>query len=279
MGLHRRGPDVKLNELTLRLQAEHFSSPQACLTISAAIAEVEHGLAMLSRIGHVFHLEPGVPYSLPKWPQVLFHVESAPNGRVVNSWWEANDLGPGWWPTLAEAQQREGIRAQFAGRGGVGDRSLPMLVDGGPAGPRPARPIGPKNNRDLIDEWRRAIEPVRASGDGSWGNVTIHDGGLEGASGTGDQGLAATPAAGEELSGLDGVGDKRSRSNGSASGVHDAGGPGAAGVSEDALQGGEVPDREQSSRRAYDELGRVLAHSAETLAESRRARAGNGSDV
>lgn len=265
---------MNLTDLTQRLHADHFSSPQACLTISTAVAEVEHGLALLARLGHVFHLEAGPPYHLPEWPRILFHVESAPNGRVVNSWWEANDLGPGWWPTLSEAQQREGIRAQFAGRGGIGDRSLPMLVDGGPAGPRPDWGPKPKDNGDLIEEWKRSIEGVRSAGEGSWGNVTIHDDRAAAASGAGNDGVAAAPDSSQSLSGQLGLGDLGPGGNGAEAGLCNTGAESTNRVSEDAVPGNTVSDSQERNRGIYDNLGRILASSGRTLADARTARRG-----
>lgn len=234
---------MKLGDLLPRLQAEHFSSPQACHTISAAIAEVEHGLGLLAHLGHVFHLEAGPPYNLPEWPRILFHVTSAPNGRVVRSETEAWELGEGWWGTLAEAQNKEGIRAQFRGRGGIGDRSLPMLVDGGPAGPRPSVAIPPKANGEIIDEWKRAIEALRSSGAGVWANgVTIDDGGTETAGGKPN---------GESTAVGSGSGDVRSPGNGSGglgtagnkAGVRDPETKGPDRVPEDVVPRATVSDR------------------------------------
>lgn len=150
---------MNIADLLSRLQAQHHHDLQSCQTISAALAEVEHGLGMLARVGHVYHLEPGPSYPLPEWPRILFHVSSAPNGRVVNSPWEALELGDGWWPTLAEAQNKEGVRAQFMGRGGVGDRSLPMLADSGPPAPRGdyTLPSTPNDNHDIISEFKARV--------------------------------------------------------------------------------------------------------------------------
>ena len=134
--------------------------------LSKAIEEVRHGLGLLAKMGHIYHLHPGVSYALPEWPKILFHITSAPNGRVVNSIWEALELGYGWWPTLQEAQNKEGVRAQFMGRGGVGDRALPMLADGGPLGPRPEGPRIPNDNREIIDEWKRRAKGQAGAGSG-----------------------------------------------------------------------------------------------------------------
>jgi len=148
---------MRLNELLTRLQALHHHDLQAVTTLTAAVAEVDHGLALLARLGHVYHLEAGPPYELDEWPRLLFHVTAAPNGRIVGSWWEARELGEGWWPTLQEAQNKEAIKAQFRGRGGVGDKSLPMLQD---ADIRPHydpdAPSPPKDNGKIIKEFKDA---------------------------------------------------------------------------------------------------------------------------
>jgi hypothetical protein len=160
---------MNLNDLLSRLQANHHHDSQSYVKVTAAIREVEHGLHMLAIMGHVYHLEPGPPYDLPEWPRILFHVFAAPNGRVIQNRWEAEELGPGWWPTLQEAQHKEGIRAQFRGRGGVGDRSLPMLMDGPPA-PRGdySLPTIPSDNSAIIEEFKRNVArpPSTANGDG-----------------------------------------------------------------------------------------------------------------
>jgi hypothetical protein len=163
---------MKIDQLKDRLHAEHHHNLQGVYTISAALAEIEHGLELLSKLGHVYHLERGAPYEIPEFPRILFHVTSAPNGRVVRSSWEAIELGFGWWPTLQEAQHKEGIRAQFRGRGGIGDRSLPMLVDGGPAGPRPDLGPEPKDNSKIIEEWKQYVRDQSAKTDYSPGGVS-----------------------------------------------------------------------------------------------------------
>jgi hypothetical protein len=265
-----------LHELLPRLQAEHHHDPQACMTISAAVAEVEHGLSLLARLGHVYHLETGPAYHLPKWPRLLFHVTSAPNGRTVNSWWEADELGPGWWPTLWEAQQREGIRAQFRGRGGIGDRSLPMLADGGPAGPRPEGPRAPKDNSDLIDQWKKSVENVRSNGEGRWGEVVVHYGGAETAGGTGPSDESSAARLGEGVSGLTLLGDSGTGSVGTEAGVRNPGAPGSEGISEDAVSPEPVSNSGQPSSRAVDALRRVLA---ESVARGEAARRGATEDT
>lgn len=209
---------MNLAELAQRLLADHHHDPQACQTIVTSLGEIERGLGLLAKLGHVFHLENGPAYDLPQWPRVLFHVESAPNGRVVNSWWEADELGPGWWPTYSEAAHREGVRYQFAGRGGIGGRSLPMLVDGGPAGPRPDAIREPNDNSAVIDQWKRSIEGVR---DRAWGNTNIISGNDEEPGGNGNGSVSTESGESESVSGVDGLGSGRSGGNGSEAGVRD----------------------------------------------------------
>jgi hypothetical protein len=181
-----------LNELLPRLQADHHHDLQAVTNVQNAIAEVERGLNTLARYGHVLHLEYGPAYHMPEWPMVLFHVTSAPNGRVVRSSWEALELGPGWWPTLQDAQYKEGIRMQFRGRGGVGDRSLPMLQDGDMRVKfDPDAPSPPKDNRSIIDEWKRTVRGT--SGDHAG---TSLDGRPSEESGAEPSGSTTTPATG-----------------------------------------------------------------------------------
>lgn len=211
-----------LNELMPRLQALHHHNPQAVMTVSAAVAEVEHGLGLLARLGHVYHLEPGPSYSLPEWPRLLFHVQAAPNGRVVHSWWEARELGVGWWPTLQEAQHKEGVRAQFAGRGGIGDRSLPMLVDGGPAGPRPDWGPAIKDNKAIIQEWKDARSNV--------------NGGAEDPNRGNTQQQSPAPPARQDALGQFGASLKGPGVNGAEAGVHAASPAGTDSLSKDGLQ-------------------------------------------
>jgi hypothetical protein len=231
------------------------------MVISAAIAEVEHGLGLLARLGHVYHLDPGPSYSLPEWPRILFHVDAAPNGRVVNSFWEARELGPGWWPTLAEAQNKEGVRAQFAGRGGVGDRSLPMLVDGGPAGPRAGgdQPIQPKQNHDLIAEWRAKLgRPATINGSAEAG----HRGPAQ------QQSTEAEASAG--LFGQSGLGVERPSQSGSETEFHDRANGSAPGVSEDAVS--SAVQAEDSTER----IGGGTPDGPGVLRESSTAVRGSG---
>ena len=86
------------------------------------------GLADLARLGHLHHLEPGPEPFRDPWPRVMFHCDSAPNGRVVGSYHEFIDLGPGWYPSLGEAQHADAVATQMAGRGGLKRGGLPAKI-------------------------------------------------------------------------------------------------------------------------------------------------------
>jgi len=111
-----------------KLTSLHPDRPQAQRTIELALAEVHSALTRLSSLGHHFHLEEGTAEQVREWPRVLYHLESSPCGRVVNSHWDYEELGPGWYGSLAEAKYHAGLEAQFAGRGGVRVPNLPMII-------------------------------------------------------------------------------------------------------------------------------------------------------
>lgn len=115
----------------VRLQAEHHQSSQKVAEIELACHQAENALQLFARLGHQFHLAPGPEPEADGWPKILFHVDSAPNGRLVRNEYEAEELGDGWFDNLNDAQHNYGMKTQFAGRGGVGLRSLP--VASGPA--------------------------------------------------------------------------------------------------------------------------------------------------
>lgn len=145
--------ELEIEQLRTKHQADHFGSLQQVEQIRLAMAAIDDGLNVLSRLGHRYHLEPGPPPLHNRWPKIMFHVEAAPNGRIVNSEYDAQELGVGWYYTLQEAQHAEGVRAQFAGRGGIGDRSVPMLP--GAVGVQPERPLAPKDNSAAIAAWKK----------------------------------------------------------------------------------------------------------------------------
>lgn len=121
---------LSLQQLKARLLAEHHAKPQNLSRIEHEFGRLGEALAALAALGHLYHLAEGSPGSGEVWPRLYFHVHAAPNGRVVNSRWELAELGPGWFPTLDEAQHDDGVATQFAGRGGVGRKSLPAVVAG-----------------------------------------------------------------------------------------------------------------------------------------------------
>lgn len=144
----------QLAKLERQHQADHHHDLQSQERVRLAFGALDDALTTLAHLGHQYHLETGVAPEVSEWPRVMFHVEAAPNGRVVKSEYEAQELGPGWWDTLQAAQHAEGVRAQFAGRGGIGDRSVPMLV-GGEVGVQPERPLEPKDNSARIAAWKK----------------------------------------------------------------------------------------------------------------------------
>lgn len=119
---------MSLASLRSRILGELHHRPQAAMEATHGFRELESGLAALARLGYLFHLEPGPQPPGVEWPRLMFHVSSAPNGRLVASSWDLAELGPDWFPTLEEAQHAEGLRAQFAGRGGLGQRGLPVAL-------------------------------------------------------------------------------------------------------------------------------------------------------
>lgn len=123
------------------LTGPHCDRPQVVAELERGVQEVRAGLEVLARHGFPFHLEPGSEVSVPLWPRLAFHSKSAPNGKLVHSSWEFDELGNGWFFTLGEAQHWDGTATQFAGRGGVPRDGLPAtqsdnaLVDLSPPKP------------------------------------------------------------------------------------------------------------------------------------------------
>jgi len=118
------------NTLKRRLQAEHPGDPRTLAYLEKAFELGKEALEIFAKHGHQFHLAPGPSPASSEWPKMMFHVEAAPNGRMVRDEFELYDLGDGWCNSLEEAQVRDGIMAQFTGRGGVNRRSLPSPVPG-----------------------------------------------------------------------------------------------------------------------------------------------------
>lgn len=113
--------------LLSQLLSSHQHDPQASRRIELAVEEIRLGLQTLTTLGHVWHLEKGPAESQPSWPQTLWHL----SGRNREVWHQSDidELGPDWYPSLAQAKHAEGLAAQFTGRGGVTRRDLPMVVD------------------------------------------------------------------------------------------------------------------------------------------------------
>ena len=84
--------------------ARHSGKPQELMHIGKAIDELEHAFRELVRFGYVYHLAPGPGTKFAEWPRMMFHLTSAPNGRLVQSEYDLWDLGEGWCDTLEEAQ-------------------------------------------------------------------------------------------------------------------------------------------------------------------------------
>jgi hypothetical protein len=110
------------------LTSLHPDAPQVQRVIEHALADVWGALSRLSSLGHHYHLEEGPAPQVREWPRVMYHLEACRDGRVVNSHWDYEELGPGWYSSLAEAKYRAGLEAQFAGRGGVRVPNLPMVI-------------------------------------------------------------------------------------------------------------------------------------------------------
>lgn len=108
--------------------ARHSGKPQELMHITKAIDELEHAFQELTRFGYVYHLVAGPGEKFADWPRMMFHLNSAPNGRLVASEFELWDLGDGWCDSLEEAQIRDGFVHQFRGRGGRQRPGLPMVI-------------------------------------------------------------------------------------------------------------------------------------------------------
>lgn len=100
------------------LLAAHSGRPQEMAQISEALAEGERALATLARLGHQFHLKPGPGEPPALWPRLMYHVDYAPNGRVIRDEHDHAMLGVGWYDTLEAAQHAAGADTQMTSRGG-----------------------------------------------------------------------------------------------------------------------------------------------------------------
>jgi hypothetical protein len=158
------------------LAAKHGSDYQSIYKVRVAVRQCEEGLIVLGQLGHHYHLEKGPPPPQQEWPKYMFH-ERCPDGLLVHGPEEAQDLGDGWRPSLAEARQAHGLRMQFAGRGGVKLTDLPAVILGqdaeGQKLTREERILSARNALEqywatLGQETESAIEkPKAASANGS----------------------------------------------------------------------------------------------------------------
>lgn len=105
--------------LSRKFASDHPHSPQTLGRLEVAINQAREALQIMAGHGYVYHLAEGTGQPLPAWPRKLYHVDQAPNGVLVYTEKEAEELGPGWFDTLARAQFWDGMETQFNGRGGV----------------------------------------------------------------------------------------------------------------------------------------------------------------
>lgn len=111
--------------LRARLLAQHIASPQRERLVELALAQIETALVELGRHGHQVHLAEG-PGDVDSYPRLVFHASAGIREIFHPS--DLLELGPGWYDSWAQAQQAEGMAAQFAGRGGVRRVFLPAVI-------------------------------------------------------------------------------------------------------------------------------------------------------
>lgn len=119
--------------LRRHILAQHSGRPQELMALDHGLRDAESGLAVLARMGHLFHLEPGAGEPFGEFPRLVFHSTSAPNGRLVADEFELWDLGYGWFDSLEEAQLADGYAAQMRGRAGRQRPGLPAVLVPGPS--------------------------------------------------------------------------------------------------------------------------------------------------
>lgn len=115
-------------DFTTALHSAHFGRPQELAKIDRAIKQIKEGLEVLASLGHPFYPAKGTGEASSEWPRVMFSIQQAPNGRVIDGPWEYSQLGPGWYDTLEEAQMADGSAQSFTGRGGAQRSGLPVIV-------------------------------------------------------------------------------------------------------------------------------------------------------
>lgn len=111
------------------LLAQHSGKPQEMVRMTRALDLVEEGLRDLTAAGHHYHLAEGDGPPVAEWPKILFHLHSAPNGRVIWTEREEQELGDGWFESLEAAQHSDGKHHSMRGRGGATRGGLPMRLE------------------------------------------------------------------------------------------------------------------------------------------------------
>lgn len=105
--------------LSRRFSADHPHEPQVLGRLEVALNQAREALQMMAGHGYRFHLADGAGQPHPAWPRKLYHVNLSPNGRLVYTEQEAEELGAGWFDSLLRAQLWDGMETQFNGRGGI----------------------------------------------------------------------------------------------------------------------------------------------------------------
>ena len=119
---------TQLQHLRDQISVQLQEQPQKLALAQLAFTELESGLAKLSSLGLHFQPVEGAVGALPEWPKTMFHSARAPHGTQVYCRQDLEDLGPGWATTPQEAERLAGVKTQFAGRGGVRQPGLPMVI-------------------------------------------------------------------------------------------------------------------------------------------------------
>lgn len=132
--------------LSRKFASENHTRPQTLARLEVALAQAREALQIMAGHGYIYHLAEGSGTPFPPWPKKLYHVDLSPNGRMVYTEKEAEELGPGWFDTFARAQFWDGLETQFNGRGGI------------PKTPRVPAPIYNSKSYISEDEARRLSE-------------------------------------------------------------------------------------------------------------------------
>lgn len=145
------------------LTSTHDGRPQNQRRIEHALRDVQEGLRALASLGHSYHLEEGPSPPSRGWPRTYYHLESAPQGRLINSGFDLDELGDGWYSSLDLARHMDGLRQQFLGRGGVSLGGLPALAPQPPSpGEHPGTYLLVRNAREgfIVAELQLRWVPV-----------------------------------------------------------------------------------------------------------------------